>query len=108
MTTDKTQLKAGTRSSRRARVQTRDALDRLEACFPTCIFEDMPISSPGDRDLTTDLRQSPPDFFTQDLIGRCWAANWTAPFIAPKIFPILLRRDWIGSGCRGARIRAMC
>src|ERR1035437_5447744 len=67
MTTKKILFKAGTRSSRLARVQTRDALDRMEACFPACAFEDVPISSPGDRDLATDLRQSPPDFFTQDL-----------------------------------------
>jgi uroporphyrinogen III methyltransferase/synthase len=67
MTTHKILLKAGTRSSRLAQLQTRDALDRLEACFPACGFESVPVSSPGDRDQATDLRQSPPDFFTRDL-----------------------------------------
>ena len=67
MTTDKILLKAGTRSSRLARIQTREILDRLEARFPACAFEDVAISSPGDRDQSTDLRQSPPDFFTRDL-----------------------------------------
>ena len=66
MTTKKTQFKAGTRGSNLARVQTRDALNKLEALFPTCAFEDVPISSPGDRDLKTDLRQTPADFFTRE------------------------------------------
>lgn len=67
MTTVKTTLKAGTRSSPLARLQTRDALDKLEACFPSCSFVDIPLSSPGDRDLKTDLRETPADFFTRDL-----------------------------------------
>lgn len=67
MTTEKILFKAGTRDSRLARVQTRDALNKLQACFPACAFEDVPVSSPGDRDRTTDLRETPPDFFTRDL-----------------------------------------
>jgi uroporphyrinogen III methyltransferase/synthase len=67
MTTDTIHLKAGTRSSRLARIQTREALDQLQSCFPGCIFEDVPLSSPGDRDLAADLRHSPTDFFTRDL-----------------------------------------
>jgi uroporphyrinogen III methyltransferase/synthase len=67
MTTDKILLKAGTRSSQLARIQTRAALNKLQECFPECVFEDVAVSSPGDRDQATDLRQSPPDFFTQDL-----------------------------------------
>ncbi len=60
-------FKAGTRSSTLALVQTRNALRRLEAHLPGCRFEDVPVSSPGDRDLKTDLRESPADFFTRDL-----------------------------------------
>ncbi|MDP6490303.1 MAG: hydroxymethylbilane synthase [Kiritimatiellia bacterium] len=60
-------FKAGTRSSKLARVQTRNALDRLEAMFAECTFGDVALSSPGDRDLQTDLRETPGDFFTQDL-----------------------------------------
>ena len=67
MTTKPMLFKAGTRSSRLARIQTRDALDKIEACFPSFTFEDVPLSSPGDRDLSADLRTTPPDFFTQDL-----------------------------------------
>ena len=62
-----THFTAGTRASRLALVQTRDALDRLEACFPACSFKDVPVSTPGDRDLKTDLRETPPNFFTRDL-----------------------------------------
>ena len=96
MTTDKTQLKAGTRSSRLARVQTRDALDRLETCFPACAFEDVPISSPGDRDLATDLRQSPPDFFTQDLDKKVLGGELDCAVHSAKDLPdpVAAGLDW--------------
>jgi uroporphyrinogen III methyltransferase/synthase len=42
-------------------------LNRLESCFPGSAFEDVALSSPGDRDRSTDLRETPPDFFTRDL-----------------------------------------
>lgn len=64
---DKRIFKAGTRGSRLALVQTQDALDRLAALFPDVGFELAPFTTPGDRDLTTDLRVSPGDFFTRDL-----------------------------------------
>lgn len=70
MSTSKMNFRVGTRGSRLSRIQTRDALDRLEALFPACSFVEVPVSSPGDRDQITDLRQSPADFFTQDLDQR--------------------------------------
>jgi len=60
-------FKAGTRASKLARIQTRDVLDHLKAIFPSLAFEEVPVSTPGDRDRTTDLKISPPDFFTRDL-----------------------------------------
>lgn len=60
-------FRVGTRGSRLALVQTQDALDRLAALFPRLGFEVAPLDTPGDRDLTTDLRVSPADFFTRDL-----------------------------------------
>ena len=60
-------FKAGTRGSRLALVQTQDALDKLSALFPGFGFEKVAIETPGDRDLRTDLRMSPGDFFTRDL-----------------------------------------
>ena len=63
----KTLLKVGTRGSKLAMIQTQDALDRLEKLFPELGFEVVSITTLGDRDLTTDLRLSPDDFFTRDL-----------------------------------------
>lgn len=60
-------FKAGTRPSSLALTQTRDALDRMEAMLPGISFEMVPISSVGDTDRTTDLRESPADFFTREL-----------------------------------------
>ena len=60
-------LRAGTRGSRLAVLQTRNTLRALEQRLPGCRFEEVVVSSPGDRDLATDLRESPADFFTRDL-----------------------------------------
>jgi uroporphyrinogen III methyltransferase/synthase len=64
---DKKTFKVGTRGSLLATIQTRDALAKLSALFPGLGFETVLIETPGDRDLTTDLRASPVDFFTRDL-----------------------------------------
>jgi len=63
----KTILKAGTRPSSLALTQTRAALDRLEGLLDGVEFEMVPIASIGDTDRTTDLRESPADFFTREL-----------------------------------------
>ncbi len=57
----------GTRRSNLAQVQTRQVIERLGRLLPGWIFEVHPLSSPGDRDRVTDLRESPADFFTRDL-----------------------------------------
>ncbi len=62
-----TVFKAGTRPSSLALTQTRTALDRIEGLLDGVVFERVPISSVGDTDRTTDLRDSPADFFTRDL-----------------------------------------
>ncbi|HOM58935.1 MAG TPA: hydroxymethylbilane synthase [Kiritimatiellia bacterium] len=59
--------KVGTRGSRLALAQTRDALNRIAALFPFLEFDPVTLETPGDRDLATDLRVSPADFFTRDL-----------------------------------------
>ena len=63
----KTTLKAGTRPSGLALTQTRRALDRIEGMLEGVAFEMVPITSIGDTDRTTDLRESPLDFFTREL-----------------------------------------
>ncbi len=60
-------LRAGTRPSSLALTQSRGALDRLEGLLEGVTFESVPITSVGDTDRTTDLRDSPVDFFTREL-----------------------------------------
>jgi uroporphyrinogen III methyltransferase/synthase len=60
-------LKTGTRPSSLALTQCRAALDRIESMLDGIVFEMVPISSVGDTDRTTDLRESPADFFTREL-----------------------------------------
>ncbi len=59
-------LIVGTRGSQLAVRQTRAALQRLAQDLPFT-FELAVIQNPGDRDLSTDLRHTPADFFTRDL-----------------------------------------
>jgi len=68
-------LKFGTRTSRLALVQTRDAIRRLATTLPGLQFEEVGVSTPGDRDLTLDLRESPQDFFTRDLDDKLLAGE---------------------------------
>ena len=60
-------FRAGTRPSNLALTQTRDALDRIEGLLSGMTFEMVSITSVGDTDRTTDLRESPADFFTREL-----------------------------------------
>ena len=60
-------FKVGTRTSKLARLQTRGALDHLVRWLSALRFEEVFLQTPGDRDLRTDLRVSPAEFFTRDL-----------------------------------------
>lgn len=85
----------GTRGSKLARRQTRDALDRLERLLGAR-FEMAPFGTPGDRDRVTDLRAAPADFFTRDLDeavlgGRIDAAIHSAKDLPDPVPPGL---DW--------------
>ena len=62
-----TTFKVGTRPSNLAVAQARAALDQIEHQLEPHRFEIHPLSTVGDRDRTTDLRQSPADFFTHEL-----------------------------------------
>ena len=57
----------GARASRLSCLQTAAALDLLRREFPGTAYRLVPFSTPGDRDLTTPIEQSEPDFFTRDL-----------------------------------------
>ena len=60
-------MKVGARDSRLSVIQTRQALEKLSELFPFLRFDLMTFRTVGDRDKTTDLRVSPPDFFTREL-----------------------------------------
>jgi uroporphyrinogen III methyltransferase/synthase len=80
-------LRIGTRSSPLALVQTRDALAKLAELFPAYAFEEVALSSPGDRDQATDLRQTPADFFTQDLDRKILAGELDGAIHSAKDLP---------------------
>lgn len=62
MATNTPPVRIGTRGSQLAISQTESAAQRIG-----WTYELVRIATPGDRDLTTDLRLSPEDFFTRDL-----------------------------------------
>ena len=57
----------GARWSRLSCLQTEAALDLLRREFLGTDYRLVPFSTPGDRDLTTPIERSAPDFFTRDL-----------------------------------------
>jgi uroporphyrinogen III methyltransferase/synthase len=60
-------LKVGTRGSALAVLQCRNALDKIHELFPSINFKLIKSDTPGDRDIKSDLKDSPADFFTRDL-----------------------------------------
>ena len=97
MTPSSRAFRVGTRTSRLARVQTDDALGRLAALWPGSTWEAAPFSSPGDRDRATDLRESPPDFFTRDLDEAVLSGAVDAAIHSAKDVPDPVRDglDWV-------------
>ena len=67
MTASSTVFRAGTRSSRLALWQAQKVTGLLEKLLSEVAFEQVEIGTPGDRDRTTDLRESLADFFTRTL-----------------------------------------
>ncbi len=60
-------IKIGTRGSPLALYQTNAVVEILRKHLPNADFSVIEISTPGDDDLSIDLRLSPPDFFTRSL-----------------------------------------
>ncbi len=86
----------GARGSALSRAQTAGALDFLRARFPGTDYRVVTVETPGDRDLTTPIEKSAPDFFTRDLDeavrdGRIDFAVHSAKDLPPKIADDL---DW--------------
>lgn len=67
MTNSQINLSVGARSSQLSLAQTKGALGKLQSLLPLLNCTVIPYSSPGDRDKSSDLRNSAPDFFTRDL-----------------------------------------
>ena len=86
----------GARGSALSLAQTAGALDFLRARFPGTDYRVVTVETPGDRDLTTPIEKSAPDFFTRDLDeavreGRVDFAVHSAKDLPPKIADDL---DW--------------
>lgn len=60
-------FRVGTRGSKLSVAQTEDALVRIQKMIPSFQYEIETFSTVGDKDLKTDLRVSPGDFFTREL-----------------------------------------
>jgi uroporphyrinogen III methyltransferase/synthase len=89
-------IKAGTRPSSLALTQSRAALDRIAALLPGIVFEQVPISSVGDTDRTTDLRESPADFFTRELDAALLRGDVDLAVHSAKDLPVPMpgKIDW--------------
>ena len=92
----KTVFTVGARGSALSLAQTAGALDFLRARFPGTDYRVVTVETPGDRDLTTPIEKSAPDFFTRDLdeavrVGRVDFAIHSAKDLPPKIADDL---DW--------------
>ena len=89
-------FKAGTRGSNLALVQSGDALDRLSNLFPFLAWEQVPFSSPGDRDRRVDLKVSPGDFFSRDLDEAVMEAALDCAIHSAKdlSYPLREELDW--------------
>ena len=86
----------GARGSALSLAQTAGALDFLRARFPGTDYRVVTVETPGDRDLTTPIEKSAPDFFTRDLDeavrdGRIDFAIHSAKDLPPRIADDL---DW--------------
>ncbi len=102
MTRSQTVLKAGTRPSSLALTQTRGALDRIEGMLEGISFDMIPITSVGDTDRTTDLRDSPADFFTRELDEALLKGEVDIAVHSAKDLPVPMpgKIDWFCSGKR--------
>ncbi len=85
-----------TRASPLARLQADEAVTAIRRLLPGARFEILPCPTPGDRDKTTDLRESAPDFFTRDLHAAVRAGGADAAVHSAKDLedPVPDDLDW--------------
>lgn len=63
----KARFTVGARPSRLSMAQTEGTVKLLAQAFPGTSYRVVAVETPGDRDLTTPIEASAPDFFTRDL-----------------------------------------
>jgi uroporphyrinogen III methyltransferase / synthase len=97
MTESPAVLKAGNRDSRLAIGQAATALENLSKLFPTLDWQQINMSSPGDRDRKMDLRLSPVDFFSRDLDEAVIGGELDCAIHSAKdlIYPLREELDWV-------------
>lgn len=97
MTNSSRVLRVGTRNSKLALIQASAATAYFNTLLPSCSFKTVEFSSPGDRDLKTDLRTSPDDFFTRDLDDALLNGSIDAAVHSAKDMPPQIRSgiDWV-------------
>ncbi len=89
-------FRVGARGSKLSVAQTEASIKYLEKKFPGTHYEITTVKTPGDRDLTTPIEKSAPDFFTRDLDeavrdGRVDFAVHSAKDMPPEVSAEL---DW--------------
>ncbi len=89
-------FKVGARGSKLSVAQTVASVKYLEEKFPGTQYEIITVETPGDRDLTTPIEKSAPDFFTRDLdeavrVGKIDFAIHSAKDMPPEVSSEL---DW--------------
>lgn len=69
----------------------------VQQLVPQMAFEVIPLSTPGDRDHATDLRTSPPDFFTRDIDEAILAGRLDCGLHSAKDLPASMpdTLDWV-------------
>lgn len=98
-------IKVGTRSSRLALRQTEGAIAFLKGCCPGSDWDILPVSTPGDRDLTTPIESAAGDFFTRDLDDAVLSGAVDCAIHSAKDMPERPRDglDWMWLPCREDR-----
>jgi len=93
MTNSQINLSVGARSSQLSLAQTKGALGKLQSLLPSLHCDIIPYSSPGDRDKSSDLRNSAPDFFTRDLDNDIINKKIDCAIHSAKDLPEVLRDE---------------
>jgi len=97
MTESQPVLKAGNRNSPLGILQAANALEKLKELFPLFTWEQINMSSPGDRDRKMDLRVSPGDFFSRDLDEAVIRGDLDCAIHSAKDleYPLREELDWV-------------